>query len=99
MRPITLDRNNYLIIGSASGGRAATIAYTLIGTSKLNDVDPQAWLFEVLERLPDYKINPSTNCSPGTARQSQIQRPAPDHTKGGYAGRLQRCVRYARISV
>ncbi len=39
------------------GGRAAAIAYTLIETARLNDVDPQAWLAEVLERIPDYKIN------------------------------------------
>ena len=42
---------------SAAGGKAAAIAYTLIETAKLNDVDPQAWLADVLERIPDYKIN------------------------------------------
>ena len=47
----------YLFMGSASGGRAAAIAYTLIETARLNDVDPQAWLAQVLERIPDYKIN------------------------------------------
>ena len=57
MRPIALGRKNYLFMGSASGGRAAAIAYTLIETARLNDVDPQAWLAQVLERLPDYKIN------------------------------------------
>ena len=40
----SLGRKNYLFMGSASGGRAAAIAYTLIETAKLNDVDPQAWL-------------------------------------------------------
>ena len=57
MRPIALGRKNYLFMGSASGGRAAAIAYTLIETARLNDVDPQAWLAQVLERIPDYKIN------------------------------------------
>ena len=47
----------YLFMGSASGGRAAAIAYTLIETAKLNGVDPQAWLAQVLERISDYKIN------------------------------------------
>ena len=47
----------YLFMGSASGGRAAAIAYTLIETARLNDVDPQAWLAHVLDRIPDYKIN------------------------------------------
>ena len=41
---------------SASGG-AAAIAYTPIETAGLNDVDPQAWLARVLDRISDYKIN------------------------------------------
>ena len=57
MRPIALGRKNYLFMGSASGGRAAAIAYTLIETARLNGVDPQAWLADVLERIPDYRIN------------------------------------------
>ena len=44
-------------MGSASGGKAAAIAYTLTETARLNGLDPQAWLADVLERIPDYKIN------------------------------------------
>jgi hypothetical protein len=40
-----------------SGGQAAAIAYTLIETAKLNGVDPQAWLTDVLSRIADHKIN------------------------------------------
>ncbi len=57
MRPIALGRKNYLFMGSASGGKAAAIAYTFIETARLNGIDPQAWLAQVLERIPDYKIN------------------------------------------
>jgi hypothetical protein len=39
---------------SDEGGRRAAAIYTLIATAKLNDVDPQAWLTDVLARLPDY---------------------------------------------
>ena len=42
IRPIALGRKNYLFMGSASGGRAAAIAYALIETARLNGVDPQA---------------------------------------------------------
>jgi transposase len=45
-----------LFVGSAGGGRSAAIAYTLIETAKLNGVDPQAWLTEVLGRIADHKI-------------------------------------------
>ena len=44
-------------MGSASGGRAAAIACTPIETARLNDVDPQACLAQVLECIPEYKIN------------------------------------------
>lgn len=56
MRAIALGRKNYLFVGSEAGGRAAAIAYTLIETAKLNNIDPQAWLADTLARLPDHKI-------------------------------------------
>jgi hypothetical protein len=57
MRAIALGRKNYLFVGSEAGGRAAAIAYTLIETAKLNDVDPEAWLADTIARTPDYRIN------------------------------------------
>lgn len=57
IRPIALGRKNYLFMGSVGGGKAAVIAYTLIETAKMNNVDPEAWLTWVLKRLPDHKIN------------------------------------------
>lgn len=57
MRPIALGRKNYLFMGSQRGGKSAAIAYTLIETAKLNNVDPQAWLTWVLDRIADHKIN------------------------------------------
>ena len=56
MRPIALGRKNYLFIGSEGGGKAAAIAYTLVETAKLNGVNPQAWLTDVLGRIADHKI-------------------------------------------
>ncbi|MFT5394810.1 MAG: transposase [Gammaproteobacteria bacterium] len=49
-------QENYLFMGSEGGGKSAAIAYTLIETAKLNDVDPQAWLTDVLDRIADHKI-------------------------------------------
>ena len=57
MRAVNLGRKNYLFVGSQTGGKSATIAYTLIETAKLNGVDPQAWLADTLARIPDHKIN------------------------------------------
>ncbi len=56
MRAIALGRKNYLFVGSEAGGKAAAIAYTLIETAKLNDVDPEAWLADAIARTPDYRI-------------------------------------------
>jgi transposase len=43
--------------GSDRGGERAAVMLTLIQTAKLNDVDPQAWLADVLARIADHKIN------------------------------------------
>ena len=56
MRPIALGRKNYLFMGSEGGGKSAAIAYTLIKTAKLNGVNPQAWLTDVLGRISEHKI-------------------------------------------
>ena len=56
MRPVALGRKNFLFMGSEGGGKAAAIAYTLIETAKMNGVDPQAWLTDVLGRIADHKI-------------------------------------------
>ena len=56
MRCVALGRKNYLFVGSEGGGKAAAIAYTLVETAKLNNVDPQAWLTHVLGQIADHKI-------------------------------------------
>jgi transposase len=54
LRGIAVGRNNWTFAGSDEGGRRAAAIYTLIETAKLNDVDPRAWLADVLARLPDH---------------------------------------------
>jgi transposase len=54
LRAIAIGRRNWTFAGSDEGGRRAAALYTLIATAKLNDVDPQAWLADVLARLLDY---------------------------------------------
>ena len=51
LRGIALGRRSWLFCGSDRGGVRAAAIYTLIGTAKLNDVDPQAWLADVLGRI------------------------------------------------
>jgi len=51
MRPVALGRKNALFAGADSGGRHWAIIATLIQTAKLNDVEPLAWLTDVLQRI------------------------------------------------
>jgi len=57
IRPLALGRKNYLFAGSDAGGERAAAAYTLIETTKLNGLDPEAYLREVIGRIADHPIN------------------------------------------
>ena len=57
IRPLALGRKNYLFAGSDEGGRRAATIYTLIETARLNDIDPEAWLADVIARIADHPIN------------------------------------------
>lgn len=54
MRPVAIGRKNWTFAGSDAGGHRAAAIYTLIQTARLNDVDPQAWLADILARLQDH---------------------------------------------
>ena len=56
LRGVALGRKSWLFVGSDRGGIRAASMYTLIGTAKLNDIDPQAWLADVLERIASHPI-------------------------------------------
>ena len=53
LRGVALGRKSWLFAGSERGGERAAAMYTLIGTAKLNDIDPQAWLADAIARIPD----------------------------------------------
>jgi len=57
LRAVTLGRKNYLFAGSDAGGERAAVIYSLIGTAKLNGLDPEVYLREVLTRIADHPIN------------------------------------------
>ena len=57
LRGVALGRRNYLFLGSDAGGERAAAIYSLIGSAKLNGLDPEAYLRYVLERIADHPIN------------------------------------------
>jgi transposase len=57
LRTVALGRKNYLFAGSDSGGERAAAIYTLLGTAKLNGLDPELYLRHVLERIAEHPVN------------------------------------------
>jgi transposase len=57
LRGIALGRKSWLFAGSDRGGDRAAVMLTLIQSAKLNDIDPQAWLADVLARINDHAIH------------------------------------------
>jgi len=57
LRAVALGRKNFLFAGADSGGERAAAMYSLIGTAKLNGMDPEAYLRHVLGRIAEHPIN------------------------------------------
>jgi transposase len=107
LRGIAVGRHNWTFAGSDEGGRRAAAIYTLIETAKLSDVDPLAWLADVLARLQDHpakridellpwnwKRRPCTRLPPD---QRHSPRPSPDayHPTAAHGGTAESANRRA----
>jgi hypothetical protein len=57
LHTVALGRKNYLFAGADCGGHRAAAIYSLIGSAKLNGIDPKAYLRHILDILPDHSIN------------------------------------------
>lgn len=57
LRAVALGRKNFLFAGSDAGGERVAAIYSLVGTAKLNGIDPQAYQRFVLERIAEHPIN------------------------------------------
>jgi transposase len=76
VRPVAVGRRNWTFAGSDEGGRRAAAIYTLIETCKLNDVDPQAWLADILARLPDHPARRIDELLPWNWKRTNEQKAA-----------------------
>ena len=71
LRCVPLGRKAWLFCGSDRGGQRAAVLYTLIQSARLNDVDPQAWLADVLARIADHPARRLDDLLPWNWRKSQ----------------------------
>jgi hypothetical protein len=69
---IALGRKAWLFAGSERGGDRAAAMYTLIRTAKLNYVDPQAWLADVLARIADQPVSKLDELLPWNWRKASM---------------------------
>jgi transposase len=76
LRGIAVGRHNWTFAGSDEGGRRAAAIYTLIETAKLNDVDPQVWLADVLARLHDHPAKRIHELLPWNWKRARQQKAA-----------------------
>ena len=72
-RPVPLGRKNYLFAGSYESGERAAAIYRLLGTAKLNGLDPQAYLRLVLERIAKHPVNRIVELLPSNLASDFVQ--------------------------
>lgn len=70
---VALDRKNWTFAGSDAGGCRAAAIYTLIQNAKLNGVDPQAWLADILARLQDHPAKRINDLLPWNWKRERLQ--------------------------
>jgi transposase len=76
LRTVALGRKNFLFAGSNAGGERAAALYSLLGTAKLNGVDPERYLRELLERVADHPIHRISELLPWHLLASAYETPA-----------------------
>jgi transposase len=68
LRAVGVGRKNYLFLGSDAGGERAATMYSLLGTAKLNGLNPEAYLTHVLERIAEHPVNRADELLPWNVR-------------------------------
>ena len=74
LRGLALGRKSWLFAGSDRGGDRAAIMYTVIGTAKLNDIDPQAWLADVLKHTAEHPAQTLDKLLPWNWKAEHLQK-------------------------
>jgi len=73
VRPLSLGRENWLLAGSHEGARRGAMLYSFMGSCKMNGINPQEWLMDILERIPTHKANKLQELLPNNWTPSKKQ--------------------------
>ena len=73
IRPVALGRKNYLFCGSHEAAQRTAMIYSLLGSCKMQGIDPYLWLRDVLTRLPMHPINKIKELLPNNWKPLQVQ--------------------------
>jgi transposase len=76
LRGLALGRKSWLFAGSERGAERAAVMNTLIHTAKLNEVDPQAWIADILRRIADTPQTQLADLLPGNWRSENLHHKA-----------------------
>jgi len=76
LRVVALGRKNYLFAGSNAGGERAAAIYSLLGSAKLNGLDPELYLHHVLDRIADHPVNKINDLLPWNVSLASLTPPA-----------------------
>lgn len=80
LRTVALGRKNYLFAGAHSGGERAAILYTLIGSAKLNGIEPEGYLRQVLACIAEHRIDRIEEPLPWRLMRAGAQTAAEPHS-------------------
>jgi len=70
---VALGRKNFLFAGSEKGAQRIAIIYSLIGTCKMNNINPVDWLKDVLDKINDHPINRISELLPQNWKKKQLE--------------------------